>query len=911
MEIPTSKQETKFSSPEQEIAFLKEQIEMREQALGGNAGPVTKERLTREVIQDYKAMPSEKILETKYRVKEKPVERFVLGLSPEPHDDKIAELALLLKEKGVKNVLSILAKMNDPHLEDDFDRFLVQYIKASFPVEGFGPKNPVFRALQMTLYEIALPIPEGGADKERSLKELVSAMEQFYAGMLSVNDEKITGPNYFSIELADENNSDEFIFYIAVPDSKKNLFERQIMSIFSNAKISERKDDYNVFESGGVSLASVAELKENPIFPLKTYEQFDHDPLAVILNSFSKIDKIGEGAAIQIIVKPATGYVEKYKKALDKIQKGEKVKDAIDIPESFFEHIIHFGKDIFKDSAKEKKKKEEAKNEPPKIDEMVVENIKAKISSPIQKVLIRIVASSKDYAGALEILSDIESAFNQFENTGGNKLKFKRLKGPALAGALREYSFRLFNERNALPLSIKEITSLMHLPSRTENARSAPQLKSAKSGSAPAPIGLPGQGTLLGINNDRGVKTETYIMKEDRLRHFYTIGQTGTGKTTLLKNMIAQDILAGDGVCFIDPHGTDIQDILKVIPPERYEDVIYFDPGYTPRPMALNMLEYDVRFPEQKTFVVNELLSIFNKLFDMKVAGGPAFEQYFRNSALLVMEHPQSGNTLLDIGRVLGDKPFRDMKLTHCQNPIIKQFWQNAEKTTGEQSLANFVPYITNKFDVFISNDIMRPIISQEQSAFNFRDIMDNKKIMLVNLSKGRLGDINSHLIGLIMVGKILMSALSRVDSIGKDMAPFYLYIDEFQNITTDSIATILSEARKYKLSLNIAHQFIAQLDEKIKDAVFGNVGSIASFRVGTEDAEFLEKQFAPVFTARDIQNLDNHNAYVKLLMDGRPVKPFNIEPVSPPPGNRDGASVHGQPEWFGSAHGRDRTRRD
>ncbi len=263
-------------------------------------------------------------------------------------------------------------------------------------------------------------------------------------------------------------------------------------------------------------------------------------------------------------------------------------------------------------------------------------------------------------------------------------------------------------------------------------------------------------------------------------------------------------------------------------------------------------------------------------------------EQYFRNSAFLVMEDPDSGSTLLEITRVLGDKEFRDMKLARCKNPIIKQFWVNAEQTTGDQSLANFVPYISSKFDNFISNDIMRPVVLQQNSVFNFRKIMDEKKILLVNLSKGRLGDINANLIGLVLVGKIQMAALSRVDMFGKPMNDFYLYIDEFQNVTTDSISSILSEARKYRLSLNIAHQYITQLDEKIKNAVFGNVGSMAVFRVGTEDANFLEPKFKPQFTAKDITKLDNYNAYMSMLVQGQPTKPFNIKTIAPEKGNPD-----------------------
>jgi hypothetical protein len=352
--------------------------------------------------------------------------------------------------------------------------------------------------------------------------------------------------------------------------------------------------------------------------------------------------------------------------------------------------------------------------------------------------------------------------------------------------------------------------------------------------------------------------------------------------------MIIEDMKMGNGVCMIDPHGSDVQDVLANVPKERFDDVIYFDPAYTARPMALNMLEYDPNFPEQKTFVVNELFNIFRKLYGaVPEAMGPAFEQYFRNSALLVMESPELGNTLVDVSRVLSDKAYREKKIALCKNPLVKQFWVNAEKTTGEQGLANYVQYVTNKFDVFLANEIMRPVVAQEKSSWNFRDIMDNKKILLVNLSKGRLGDINANLIGLILVGKILMAALSRVDMFGKDFPPFYLYIDEFQNITTDSIATILSEARKYKLSLTIAHQFIAQLEQNIRDAVFGNVGSLATFRVGAEDAEYLEKQFAPTFSAPDLMNIDNYNAYLRLLVNGKPAKPFNIKILPPSKGDK------------------------
>jgi len=523
-----------------------------------------------------------------------------------------------------------------------------------------------------------------------------------------------------------------------------------------------------------------------------------------------------------------------------------------------------------------------SKKEEKKINDKAVENISEKLKSTIMGTNIRIVASAETSLRAKQILADIESSFNQFTESDRNGFNFHHLEGDSLNDLVHDYSYRTFSNNYSMPLNLKELATIFHFP---YGIASSPQLKQAKAGIAPAPIEMGNKGVILGINSYRGKDTEIHFAPEDRMRHLYVIGQTGTGKTTIMKNMIAQDIAMGHGVCYIDPHGTDIQDILSYIPRERIDDVIYFDPAYTDRPMGLNMLEYDPKYPEQKTFVVNELMSIFNKLFDMKTSGGPMFEQYFKNSAFLVMEDPASGSTLLEIGRVLSDKSFREMKLSHCKNPIITQFWKNAEQTTGDQSLANFVPYITSKFDNFISNDIMRPVVLQEKSVFNFRDIMDNKKILLVNLSKGRLGDINANLIGLLIVGKIQMAALSRVDMYGKKMEDFYLYIDEFQNVTTDSIESILSEARKYRLSLTVAHQYIAQLEENIKDAVFGNVGSMAVFRVGADDAQFLESKFKPVFTASDIMKIDNHNAYLSLLVNGQPTKPFNIKTFPPPEG--------------------------
>ncbi len=869
-----------FKTPEEELEYLRAKVYEH-----ASTAETRQEMhsLVQKTVEEYKKQPINEVLHPKMQLSDKKIEKIVLDLEPEEHDEKIAELLGLLQEKGIWNTLSVIEKLNDPHIDDDFHRFLVQYLKQGFPLDGLKDKSTLYKALHMTLFEIALPKGDKQSE-EKTLKEFIGSMEQFYAGMLSIAGGKNAEDNYFSLEIANPNHSEESIFYVSVPDVKKDLFEKQLLAIFPNAKIIEVSGDYNVFDEAGVSVVSYAVSSGKSIYPIKTYEEFEYDPLNIILNSFSKIKKIGEGASLQVMVRPADDhYVKLYSGALKQLHKGVKTKDALDVPDSIGGEVWKGLRDVF--AKTEKKKDEEEKKEPLKMDDQAIELVTKKVSNPIVEVSIKIVVSGQTEIDAEKILAEIEATFNQFNNTLGNGLKFKRVKTSATNAVLHDFSFRIFDEDESIPLNIHELASLMHFQT-TGNA--APQLRQAKSGSAPAPVGMPTSGTLMGVNRHRNVETKVYMTAEDRLRHLYVIGQTGTGKSTMLKNMIIQDIQQGAGVCMIDPHGIDILDVLAAVPKERYEDVIYFDPSQSARPMAINMLEYDINHPEQKTFVVNEMLSIFNKLFDMKVAGGPMFEQYFRNAVLLVMEDPETGNTLLDVSKVLANKPFREMKLSHCKNPIVVQFWKEvADKAGGEASLANIVPYITSKFDVFLSNDIMRPIISQQKSSFNFREVMDGKKILLVNLAKGRLGDINANLIGLILVGKILMSALSRVDSVDKNLPPFYLYIDEFQNVTTDSIATILSEARKYKLSLTVAHQFIAQLEENIRDAVFGNVGSIAAFRTGAEDAEFLAKQFEP-FLAADIMNIDNRNAYVKLLVDGRPVKPFNIETLPPPVNSKD-----------------------
>ena len=861
----------KFKSPEEELAFLRAHIAERERVLMEAGEKTNKESLAEQVVSEYQKFEPKEVLEKRAVMKEPELEKVVLRLAPEEHDKKIEELFGVLTEKGISNTLALVMKLNNPHLDDDFHRFLVQYLSTTSNIPGLKEGTPLHKTLDMKLFEVSLPDTEDKEGNKKSLKELLGAMEQFYAGMQSVGDDRDNKEErHFVIEIAQPENSENFVIYVAVPSKKADLFEKQLLGVHLDAKIAEVPDDYNIFTENGHIEASKAKLSSFEVFPIKTYETLEYDPLNIILNIFSKLKKTGEGASIQYLICPKDdSTIKRFNNIKEEVKKGASVKDATaSFGHAFRKEVGSFIKGFFSNTEEEKDKKDDKK-----IDEKAIESIEEKTKGTIMGVNIRVVVSAESKDRSNQLMTEIESSFNQFSEANKNGFKFERTKGSDLANLIRLYSYRSYSESDSMPLNLKELSTIFHFPYGIKS----PQLKQSKAGDGPAPLEMGEDGLLLGINTYRGRDTKIFMTPEDRLRHLYVIGQTGTGKTTILKNMIIQDIKNGNGCCFIDPHGSDVQDILSHIPKERIDDVIYFDPSYTARPMGLNMLEYDPRYPEQKTFVVNELMGIFNKLFDMKTTGGPMFEQYFKNSAFLAMDDPENHATLLDITRVLSSKEYRDSLLAKCRNPIVREFWANAERTTGDQSIANFIPYITSKFDNFISNDIMRPVVLQEKSVFNFREIMDNKKILLINLAKGRLGEINANLIGLLLVGKIQMAAMSRVDMYGQKMNDFYLYIDEFQNVTTDSIASILSEARKYHLSLTMAHQYVAQLEESIKNAVFGNVGSMIVYRISQEDAKILEPRLNPHFTASDIMKLDNFCSYVSMLIGGIPVRPFSM----------------------------------
>lgn len=872
MERPRPAGPEKFSSPQEELAYLRQRVADQEKRLDVPGNAFEHERLAKREIETYADVPAAKILHETVVMPEHETVHHLLKLEPEVHDKQLDGLLQIVATRGIRNALSVASRMKNPHLEDDFHRALVRYVAEGLPQKGIAPQEKIRHALELVLFEVEPQSHgEGGREEARQMKleQLLSSSEQLYAGLLSL----VKHGEGFSLEIAVPEGSEHATLYLAVPRSKKTLAERLLSSVFPNAKISECRGDYNIFNVDGTHVAAYAALGAPSPLPLKTPDMFEHDPMNVLLAAFAKIAKHGEGAALQITVSSeGDRYNHHYKKMLRELEQGKSLHESIKVAETQLGEVLHdIGKQLFSS------KKTEEYRDRPAVDQVSSEAIARKVKTRIAPASIRLVASAASAARANDLLENLIAPFSQYDDAKGNHLVFKRVSSWGLTKFLREFTYRTFDQAIAMPLSLAEITSVFHFTA--ERVTTSRELKKSHGKQAPAPVEMSQEGVVIGVNRYGADERPVHFSPQDRLRHCYVIGQTGTGKTGLIKNMIIQDILNGEGVAFIDPHGNDIEDVLASIPPERAKDVIYFDPAYTARPMGLNMLEYDRSRPEMKTFVVDEVYGIFRKLYaDVPEAFGPMFEQYYRNAVQLVVEDPDSGSTFVEIPRIFADKAFRELKLSRCPNPIIVQFWKKiAEQAQGDPSLENIAPYITSKFDVFLANDIMRPIVAQERSSFNFREIMDGKKIFLANLSKGRLGDRNTALLGLILVSKFLQAAFSRVDT-RESLPTFYLYIDEFQNFATPSIATILSEARKYKLSLTIAHQFIAQLEEDIRDAVIGNVGTKIAMRIGTTDAEFLEKQFAPTFTAQDLEQLPNRQGVAAMLVNGTPATPFTIE---------------------------------
>lgn len=731
----------------------------------------------------------------------------------------------------------------------------------------------IARANDLVLLEVRVPKKFEREEYEnlKTVKDITAISDQFFSSLGSLYEQGIKkifyGQPVVSFEYIAKDK--EIIFYIGVPRGYQSLLEKQIQSYYPNANI-EPSGDFRIFKEGLEISFGMLVSSRSFIYPIKTYTEYDYDTIANISNALSKIGADSR-AAIQILVRPINqawrGQVDW---TLQRIQEGKGVPLGV----AWYQKIGYFAGQFLKVNTA---KPEESFKKITPIQEETQKLLTRKSEKTGFAVQIRILSLSTTKAESETNLKSIYSAFAQFSTPDRNG--FKLIRGFVKNQFLTHFILRTFYGFRKMILNSEELASIYHFPSENIDT---PGIRWFMAKRSPAPANLPKEGIVLGKNVYRGEETLVRLGQEDRRRHLYAIGMTGTGKSTFFESMILQDIKSGKGLAVFDPHGELVEKIISKIPKERAEDVIYFDPSDRERPLGVNLLEWKTK--EQKDFLVQEAIQIFYKLFDPNNQGfvGPQFEHWMRNAALTLMDYP-GGGTLIEIPKLFTDDGFRQTRIDALEDPVVKAFWTQQMAKTADFHKSEMYNYFISKFGRFMTNITMRNIIGQTKSAFDFREVMDKGKILLINLAKGEIGEINSNLLGMIFVAKLFTSALSRTDMDENERRDFYLYVDEFQNFATDTFASILSEARKFRLDLNITNQYIAQIPENIRDAIIGNVGSLVAFRIGVPDAEFMEKEFDPVANKTDLNNIDAFNAYVKLLVANAPTKPFSMQTIKDP----------------------------
>ncbi len=751
----------------------------------------------------------------------------------------------------------------------------------------FIKKNQVSMTKDWVMFRLMVPKEQHAEedDQRKNFQEMLGVIEPFYANLSAIFTDtiakKIIGQDHISLEIIGKEG--KIFFYVGCPKRISSIVIKNLHSQYPNAEISEDKE-FSIFPDKPLKIdIAYLDLIKKYIFPIKTYKNLEEDPLNSISNALSRLEG-DQMAGIQLVLRPASPlWRMPAERAAFNIQHGKSrvsysSSKWVQGAETFYNFLGSAS------SSTQGKNGEEAHSEfynprnPMKLTPMQENQIKM-LGEKVAKVgfdcQVRIVSVAATDAEAAQITKNIFASFNQFNAPDLNGFRLKRVLNKS--DEIHDYILRIFSANKRIMLNTEEIASIFHLPNRFVETPNIYWLLARKE---PPPANLPTEGIILGESIYRGERKPIRLKPDDRLRHIYMIGKTGVGKTVLFENMIMQDIREGRGVCYLDPNGDAAEYILHRIPKERAEDVIYFNPADTERPMGLNMLEW--KTPEQRDFLVQEAIQMFYKLFDPNQTGvvGPQFEHWMRNAALTLMAQPEGG-TIVDIPRLFTDPDFEKQCLQNVTDPMVRNFWEKQIAKTADFHKSEMLNYFTSKFGRFMTNDMMRNIIGQTKSSFDFREVMDNNKILICNLSKGMIGEINAFLLGMIIVSKIAMGAFSRQDTEESKRIPFYLYVDEFQNFITDVFATILSESRKYKLSLNITNQYIEQMDEKIRNAVIGNAGTLVSFRIGAADAEFLVKEFNPL-KSDDMTNIDKYNFYIKMLIDGAPTRPFNAKSLAP-----------------------------
>ena len=761
------------------------------------------------------------------------------------------------------------------------------------------------RGLKMVPIRIHLPPPSddlevGGRDERDVVDEVLSEAQTMYNIIASTATKgfktKLYGQRHISFEIV---ASDGLVrYYAVVPAVLTETIKQAISAAYPAARLEEVEME-NIFSQQGKMQGVIGgefELKKDYFYPIATYQESRRDAARALLDALSGVER-GDGAAIQIMFRPAPeNWFLKSNEKVESIRKGKGKKSnnaavALDIMEALWKPPTYGLKNSNTDL--------------PQLTALENEEIQAiedKTKYPGYEVLTRVVASSSTASKSQAILQSIVSAFSLFDSPRYNGFKFNMTNN--IEELVTSYIFRFFPQSiNHNILNSVELSTIFHLPN--QNSIPTGKIERQRIRQVDGPTEPMKEGLLIGVNEFRGVEKQIRLGINDRRRHTYIIGQTGMGKSKLLENLAYQDIMDGKGFCFIDPHGDSAEELLGMIPRSRMDDVIYFNPSDTENPLGFNIFE--IESPEDMDFVISETNSMLKSLYDPGNTGvvGPRMENIVRNAALLLMSDPEGG-TFMDIPKVLVDPEFAKQKIKYLRNQRAIDFWTKEWPASQRSNDAGeLVSWVVSKWAPFESG-LINNIIGQKKSAFNIRELMDNNKILLVNLSKGKLGEAAAKLLGMVFVMKFQAAAMSRADIPEDERKDFCLFVDEFQNFATDSFESILSEARKYRLNLILANQFTTQLKDSIKDAIFGNVPNKIVGRVGIDDAEVLQKAFTPTFTAEDLTKTPNYNSITTVLVNGFPSAPFTMK-LLPPIGRSNSEIREGLRKYSASKYGRPR----
>lgn len=758
------------------------------------------------------------------------------------------------------------------------------------------------RGLKMVPMKIHLPPPSddievGGRDERDVVEEVLSEAQTMYNIIASTATKgfktKLYGQRHISFEVV---ASDGLIHYYAVvPAVITETVKQAISAAYPTARLEEVEME-NIFSQQGKTAGVIGgefSLKKDFFYPIATYQDTRRDAMRSLLDALTTVSR-GDGAAIQIMIRPA---FEKWTE--QSLKKAEDIRDKGTGKKSKKTSAAGLLEALWKPPTYGVSENGEAKALS-SLDSEEIDAIENKIKFPGYEVLVRAVVSTPTAAKSQAILQGIVSAFSLFDSPRFNGFKFNMAQN--IDDLVTSYIFRFFPQkyRNTILNSV-ELATIFHLPNRNSIPTEKVQRQRIKQVDGPTEV--MDEGLLLGVNEYRGVEKQIRLSLNDRRRHTYIIGQTGMGKSKLLENLAFQDIMDGRGFAFIDPHGDSVEELLGMIPRERIDDVIYFNPGDTDNPLGFNMFE--AKTDAEMDFIIGETNSMLKSLYDPGNTGvvGPRMENIVRNAALLLMSSPEGG-TFMDIPKVLIDPEFTKPKIKYLRNQRAIDFWTKEWPASQKSNDAGeLVSWVVSKWAPF-ENELLNNILGQTKSSFNIRQIMDEQKILLVNLSKGKMGEGAAKLLGMVFVMKFQAAAMSRVDTPEDERKDFCLYVDEFQNFATESFESILSEARKFRLNLVLANQFMTQLTDKIKGAVMGNVPTKLVGRIGIDDAEILQKAFQPTFTAEDLIKTPNYNAVSTVLVNGFPSSPFNIK-LLPPLGKSNPELREAIKQYSASKYGR------